>query len=458
MKFKKLIGGLLLSTVLAAGIGVSLAPNKQAIEARADGTIDIYCTMSRDDINTDYIGVYQWGGKTPAPSWGTFAAMSVAYTNSYSQDVFKLSIPYDRTGIIFVVYQGSNLKQTVNIESGIGNNKGWYFSGWTGDGKLTVGGPIDISPYTINYLGNGSTSGSMSSQTAYADVDWGLTPNAFSRTGYSFAGWNTKADGSGDPYDNQALIESGTMSAGEELNLYAQWNRVYSAGRYAVGDFDGCNWGIEGAVELPNTGSQYEGQITLSFGDEFKIYYYNGSSLSSDFGYSSVLESCGAYHYFSSGTNGNIKCYARGTYNLYFTDSEYATGKKISIELSGSKNAEHLAALLMGADTSSGTCRDNDKFPAMRSIYLNELSDGEKTVFQGYASSSEDQFKNAYLRYTAWAKALGENPWANAKANQLTTLIGITSESASTTIIIVVVAVVSVAAVGGYFLFKKKKN
>ncbi len=45
-----------------------------------------------------------------------------------------------------------------------------------------------------------------------------LTPNLFTRAGYNFAGWNTRADGLGEPYqDEEAEPLSGNIT------LYAQW-------------------------------------------------------------------------------------------------------------------------------------------------------------------------------------------------------------------------------------------
>lgn len=242
-----------------------------------------------------------------------------------------------------------------------------------------------------------------------------------------------------------------------DLTVYASYTSAYRSGRYAYGKFGTCDWGVEGAVYMPSNGTQYEGQITLSFGDKFKIAYYDGSSMGYQYGYSSLLTSCGAYHYFTNDEDDNLVCYARGTYNLYFRDTEYATGKKISIELEGSLNAEHLAAELMGFGEWAGHCGDNDRFPAMKAVYLG-LSPAEQTTFQGYVSSGTTQFKNAYDRYTAWARALGENPWAEGKASSAIALFEDTAKTTGTVIIVIVISAVSLAAIGGYFLFRKKKE
>ena len=70
--------------------------------------------------------------------------------------------------------------------------------------------------HTVTFNGNGSTGGSMSNQTA--GVPTALTTNTFTRTGYSFCGWNTAANGSGTAYADGA-----SYSFAADLTLYAQW-------------------------------------------------------------------------------------------------------------------------------------------------------------------------------------------------------------------------------------------
>lgn len=76
--------------------------------------------------------------------------------------------------------------------------------------------------YTVTYNGNGSTGGSVpSDSTAYlsgAQVTVSGNTGALERTGYSFAGWNTLANGSGTAYAVAA-----TFSIVGSTTLYAQW-------------------------------------------------------------------------------------------------------------------------------------------------------------------------------------------------------------------------------------------
>ena len=78
--------------------------------------------------------------------------------------------------------------------------------------------------YTIEYNGNGATSGSMNPQTAYRGSAVALTNNYFSRENFHFVGWNTKADGTGTSFSNRQSVTD-LAQTGETIRLYAQWER-----------------------------------------------------------------------------------------------------------------------------------------------------------------------------------------------------------------------------------------
>lgn len=78
--------------------------------------------------------------------------------------------------------------------------------------------------YSINFNGNGATSGSMSPQTLEYGVAANLNSNQFGRTNFTFVGWNTKADGTGTPYSDGQEVTNLTPGT----TLYAQWRSNYS--------------------------------------------------------------------------------------------------------------------------------------------------------------------------------------------------------------------------------------
>lgn len=73
-----------------------------------------------------------------------------------------------------------------------------------------------LEPHYVTFDPNDGT-GSMSPQSSAAPA--ALNANTFTRGGYTFAAWNTAADGSGTAYADAA-----TYGFAADLTLYAQWN------------------------------------------------------------------------------------------------------------------------------------------------------------------------------------------------------------------------------------------
>ena len=111
---------------------------------------------------------------------------------------------------------------------------GYKFDGWTSSagGSVAAGGTISnvtsnitltakwIARYTVSYNGNGHNTGTA---PATVTVDSGgsttAAANPFTKTGSTFTGWNTAANGSGTSYAAGATISNITSN----ITLYAQW-------------------------------------------------------------------------------------------------------------------------------------------------------------------------------------------------------------------------------------------
>lgn len=81
------------------------------------------------------------------------------------------------------------------------------------------------STYTVTYNANNGT-GTMSSSTATYNSNFTTRKNTFTRVGYTFNGWNEKADGSGTPWSlsSAGVYESGkSWTYTHDITLYAQW-------------------------------------------------------------------------------------------------------------------------------------------------------------------------------------------------------------------------------------------
>ena len=106
--------------------------------------------------------------------------------------------------------------------------------------------------YKVRYNGNGATSGTMADSSYVYDTAKSLTRNTFAKTGYTFTGWNTKADGKGTAYADGASVKNLTSSKDGVVTLYAQWK----ANRYIL-------------TYNANGGTVSTSSKTLEYGDAF---------------------------------------------------------------------------------------------------------------------------------------------------------------------------------------------
>ena len=119
---------------------------------------------------------------------------------------------------------------------------GFFFGGWwteTGGGgtefsaATTVTGDItvyaywsSVPTYTVSYYANGADSGTApGNQTKFQGTDLTLATNSgtLTKTGHTFAGWNTQADGNGTHY-----AEGATYPHDSPQILYAEWTTTYT--------------------------------------------------------------------------------------------------------------------------------------------------------------------------------------------------------------------------------------
>ncbi len=118
---------------------------------------------------------------------------------------------------------------------------GYVFGGWFTDTQCTtaynfndaVSSNLQLYAkwtairYTVKFDANGG-SGTMQSQSYVYDSAATLPANTITCTGYVFAGWNTKADGTGTAYEDKGQIKNLTATSGATVNLYAQWKNLYN--------------------------------------------------------------------------------------------------------------------------------------------------------------------------------------------------------------------------------------
>ncbi|MBR5272406.1 MAG: InlB B-repeat-containing protein, partial [Clostridia bacterium] len=84
--------------------------------------------------------------------------------------------------------------------------------------------------YKVQYNANGG-SGSMSTSSHTYNTAKNLTANAFTRAGYTFAGWATSAGGA-VAYADKASVKNLSSTAGDTINLYAVWTPITYSVKY----------------------------------------------------------------------------------------------------------------------------------------------------------------------------------------------------------------------------------
>ena len=117
------------------------------------------------------------------------------------------------------------------------------------DGSLELSFYLDMNHYEVAFNGNEATGGSMENQDFASQEVKKLSPNGYTKDGYTFVGWNEKANGSGKSYSDEETVGFLGSKEGEVVTLYAQWkvddNTEYTVkhwvqkmGNHKTEDFD----------------------------------------------------------------------------------------------------------------------------------------------------------------------------------------------------------------------------
>ena len=166
---------------------------------------------------------------------GSKAGDTYVYANG------KWALKGNEIAITFDPNGGAGSMKPMSVNPGVGNKltdntftrENYTFTGWNtakdGTGKTYADGAIvnfsaDTTLYAqwtqnpvITFDANGGE-GNMGTQTVNPGVSAALLANTFTRADYDFAGWNTKADGTGTAYADKT-----TIAVSANTTLYAQW-------------------------------------------------------------------------------------------------------------------------------------------------------------------------------------------------------------------------------------------
>ena len=143
------------------------------------------------------------------------------------------------------------IRYFTNVGSSTFGNSGSYYGYVVG---ISFGFCLQ-GQYEVTFNANGGT-GTMSNQTITNNVPTQLNTNSFTKSDYSFVGWNTKADGTGTSYsDKEKVTNLGSVT------LYAQWHKTnevkYAVQIYGINQDEDLNGNTLGLTFGPATGENY---------------------------------------------------------------------------------------------------------------------------------------------------------------------------------------------------------
>lgn len=138
--------------------------------------------------------------------------------------------------------------------------------------------------YMVGFDPNGGE-GTMDDITVTDGEEVELPENQFTREGYTFDGWNTAKDGSGDSYADGSTVADLTEEAGFTITLYAVWKPIMYTITYKLdgGTYNGSSDDIvetyEYGTEINIHSAPVRGGMTFSFwqgseyqpGDKYKV-------------------------------------------------------------------------------------------------------------------------------------------------------------------------------------------
>ena len=221
---------------------------------------------------------------------------------------------------------GKNNTKNPEVYSSTGKDKtlknptksGYTFDGWYKNSKFT-GSKITkiaastkknitlyakwIKSYKIKFYANGG-SGEMKDSSCVVGTAKTLPANKFKRSCYTFAGWNTKKDGSGKNYKNKASVKNLSKKNGATVKLYAKWKLKKNC--YTV------KYTLSGGInnsENPEAYSAKGKDITLK-NPKKTGYTFKGWYKKSDFSGDKVTK-------ITVSKKKNVKLYAKWSANKY---------------------------------------------------------------------------------------------------------------------------------------------
>lgn len=177
-------------------------------------------------------------------------------TKTYGSDLTLPNAIFTRTGY----------SQTGWSTAAAGNSKAYELGGkYTNNANATLYPYWTANTYAVTYNANGG-SGTTASQTKTYGVALTLRANGFTRTGYSFQSWNTKADGTGTSY-----AASSSYTANAALTLYAIWQASVSTVSTTNGTL-----GTAQTITITRSSTSYTHKLSCTYGTKTLTNFATG--------------------------------------------------------------------------------------------------------------------------------------------------------------------------------------
>lgn len=202
-------------------LGWSTSSNATSATYQPGGT---YSTNANATLHAvwaadEYTITYNANGGTGTMSNSnyTYGVAKALSDNTFTKDgsTFKCwNTKADGTGINYADKQSITISEDLTL-----------YAQWTSndssDGGVGDSNENEIT-YIVRYNANGGT-GTMNDDEHVYNFAKSLTKNTFTRIGYNFSGWNTKADETGISYADGATVGNLASKEGTVVTLYAQW-------------------------------------------------------------------------------------------------------------------------------------------------------------------------------------------------------------------------------------------
>lgn len=210
----------------------SCPPETPYLDLQIDGRQEVYdfpATISIKiegyDYSENFGAVYyiSFGDGNDINSVSLELGEEFNYHSFYTNEQLK-----ERNGLVSYTYNNEMLysdRLTINVLV-VGCNSSYWEQASTSFYILKL----------VSFDSNGG-SGSMSSKSVRLGSSIFLPSNTFTRSEYTFSGWNTKADGSGISYN-----EGERISISEHLTLYAQWKEIENNQEQVSGSHQGHDY------------------------------------------------------------------------------------------------------------------------------------------------------------------------------------------------------------------------